>query len=97
MTELKYPEEDYVNHNPFFGEEGDMACRNAKLVKVRKEHGCLFGENGDRHKIQPGERARYETALVDGSYWGRYYICIPCMDKIFADLFGDETDEQDED
>mgnify|MGYP003346889291 CR=1 FL=1 len=38
---------------------------------------------------QPGERARYEKALIDGSFWGRYYVCLPCMDKWLAEVLGD--------
>jgi len=96
MADLRYPVETYIGHDPFFGEEADITCRTVKLVKVRKPHNCLWGENGDKHKVQPGEYARYEKALVDGDYWGRYYICIPCMDKDLADLHGRDNDEQDE-
>jgi hypothetical protein len=94
MNDLAYSEQDYVDFNPFFGEEADISCRTVKLVMVHKPHACFFGMNGDGHRISQGDYARYETALVDGSYWGRYYLCIPCMNREIADLRGDRAADQ---
>jgi hypothetical protein len=33
------------------------------------------------HEIEIGDAARFEKALVDGDYFGRYYMCIPCLEK----------------
>lgn len=86
-------DEDYIRFNPFEGDEAQIECRAVRLVRVRKAQSCFFGAepvHGDQHKIQPGERARYEKALIDGSFWGRYYICLPCMDKWLTEAFGEE-------
>jgi hypothetical protein len=91
---MKYPEDEYINFDPFEGDEADISCRTVKLVKARKAHACFMGANprhGDQHKIQAGDMARVETALIDRSFWGRSYVCIPCMDKWLADVIdGDD-------
>lgn len=92
MAELRYPEQEYVDFDLFAGDEGDLTCRTVKLVKVRKPHACFFGINGDGHQIAPGDHARHERALVDGDFWGSYYVCIPCLNREIADLCCD-TDE----
>lgn len=92
---MKYPEADYVDYDPFEGDEAEIACRSVRLVKVRKPHPCFIGANpagGDNHVIQPGDMARVESALVDGSFWGRSYVCIACMDK-WLDMVNGEDDE----
>lgn len=91
MAELAYSEQDYLGLDLFVGEDADIKCRTVKLVKVRKPHACFFGSNGDGHRIEPGHIARHEKALVDGDYWGSYYLCIPCLDREMADLRGDLT------
>ncbi|MPW16933.1 hypothetical protein GCT13_08310 [Paraburkholderia sp. CNPSo 3157] len=95
-TSLRYAESDYLSYDPFEGDEAEIRCRTVKLVKVRKPHACFIGANphgGDNHLIQPGELARFETALVDGDFWGRSYVCIPCMDKWLADVLDGDDDE----
>jgi hypothetical protein len=92
MAALAYTEQDYIDFDLFFGEEANITCRTVKLVKVRKPHPCFFGANGDGHSIGQGIYARHEKALVDGDYWGSYYLCIPCMDREIADLRGDRTE-----
>jgi len=92
---VKYDAEEYLRWDPFEGDESQIACRTVKLVKVRKEHPCFIGANphgGDRHVIKPGEMARNETALVDGSFWGRSYVCVPCMDKFIAECLGEDEE-----
>lgn len=87
-------DEDYIHFNPFEGDEAKIECRSVSLVRVRKPQSCFFGLEplrGDKHVIQPGERARYEKALIDGSFWGRYYVCLPCMDRWLGDT--EESDE----
>ncbi len=91
MSDLAYSEQEYLEFDLFVGEDADITCRTVKLVKTRKRHVCFFGQNGDGHSIAPGSHARHEKALVDGDYWGSYYICIPCLDRELADLRGDIT------
>ncbi|AOJ07608.1 hypothetical protein [Burkholderia mayonis] len=92
---MKYDEAEYVRWDPFEGDEAEIHCRTVKLIKVRKPHPCFIGANpvgGDGHVIQVGDTARVETALIDRSFWGRSYVCIPCMDKWFDEING-EGDE----
>lgn len=93
MSEHKYPDTDYLTFDPFFGDEAEISCRTVKLVKVRKPHVCFFGLNGDGHQIASGDHARHEKALVEGSYWGNYYMCIPCLDREIAELHGECDDD----
>ena len=78
---------DYLRYDPFDGDRDvDIRCRTVKIVTVRKAqkcHGLNYQTHG--HVIQVSERARYEQAIVDGE-WGRYYVCLACMDKWLADL-----------
>jgi hypothetical protein len=77
----KHSDQAYIQTDPFFGDEAELTCRNVAIRKARKTHDC-YGLNGARdHKILPGERYRYETAHVDGSYWGQFRICLECMDR----------------
>jgi hypothetical protein len=92
---LRYPEDDYLRYDPYEGDEAEIRCRTTKLVKVRKPHACFMGANphgGDNHVIQPGELARFETALVDGDFWGKSYVCIGCVDKWLGDVLGDRDE-----
>lgn len=89
MADLKYSDRDYLEFDLFVGEDADIKCRTVKLVKTRKKHPCFFGQNGDGHNIAPGQYVRYEKALIDGDYWGSYYLCIPCLNREMADLRGD--------
>lgn len=81
---MKFSTRQYTRFDPFEGERDiDIRARTVALVTVRKEHPCFEGLNPDNdgpHTIKPGEKARYETAVVDGR-WGRWYVCIACMDK----------------
>lgn len=42
----KHTEQEYVDADPFFGEETELTCRTVKLRKAKKEHQC-FGLYGD--------------------------------------------------
>ena len=95
MADMAYTEQDYLGLDLFSGDDAEITCRTLKIVKARKVHPCFFGGgSGDGHTIAPGETARHEKALVDGAYWGSYYVCIPCMDREIADLRGDERAAQ---
>mgnify|MGYP000116385598 CR=1 FL=1 len=76
---------DYLRFDPFGGDRDiDLKCHTSAIVVVRKNHDCYSPFPIPPHKIQAGERARYETALVEG-HWGRYYICLVCMDQWLDD------------
>lgn len=93
---MKYDADEYLQWDPFEGDESEVACKTVKLVKVRKEHPCFIGANpsgGDQHVIKIGELARAEKALIDGSFWSRSYVCIPCMDKWIDEMHGEGDDE----
>ena len=86
---MKYAERDYLRFDPCEGDrDGDVRCRSVALVRARKEHPCFMaaGPCGDGHAIKPGDTYRDEKALIDGDYWGRYKVCVPCMDKWLADI-----------
>lgn len=87
---MKYSKDDYLNFDLFQGEEAEITCRNFKMVKAKKEHACFFGlgSYGDGHTIKAGENYRYETGLVDGSFWGKYRCCIKCLDKHISEMEG---------
>ena len=90
MPDLKFPDDDYIRFDPCEGDRDvDIRLREVKLVKARKEHVCFMGadpRHGDQHTIKPGETYRYERALVDGDYWGKYRVCVPCMDKWLTEV-----------
>jgi hypothetical protein len=92
---VKYAESDYIAYDPFEGDEADIRCRTVKLVKVRKEQQCFIGAAplGDNHVISRGDVARFEKALVDGDFWGKSYVCIPCMDKWLDEVIGEGDDK----
>ncbi|WP_322105878.1 hypothetical protein [Paraburkholderia sp. J41] len=93
----QHSDQDYVQFDPFQGDEADIRLRRVRLVRVRKPHQCHVGPMlyGESHEIQPGERARYEKALIDHSFWGRYYACLPCLDKWLSDIYGDTNENAD--
>lgn len=77
-------DQERLTHDPFFGDEGKVSCRTVKLVKARRPHDCWYGlalGPASLHHIQAGERARFEKALIDGDYWGSYYMCLTCLDN----------------
>lgn len=73
---------DYLQYDPFEGDRDvDIRCRTVKLVTVRKQQKCHgLDAKFHGHEIKVGQRARHEQAIVDGE-WGRYYVCLDCMDK----------------
>ena len=93
---MKHNPAEYLRFDPFEGDmDVDIRCQTVKLVTVRKRHECWMGPAcfPERpHFIEPGQQARFEQAIVDGE-WGRYYVCIPCMDEWLDEVIG--TNEQD--
>jgi hypothetical protein len=85
-------DQEYISFDPFFGEEGEITLRSVRLRTARKLHPCFLGAAFGRtpHQIQPGQRYREERALVDGDYFGRYCMCLPCIDSELNELEGEE-------
>ena len=81
---MSHTDDDYINADPFFGDEAELTCRTVAIHTARKNHLC-YGLSGERdHGIQIGQRYRYERAMVDGSFWGEYKICLRCMDEFMG-------------
>ena len=78
---------EYVQADPFQGDESDLTCRTVTLRKAMKNYLC-YGLTGKQdHGIQAGDYYRYERARVDGSFWGEYRICLGCMDAFIEGRF----------
>lgn len=83
----KNSEEDYINADPFSGDESELTCRTVTLRKARKNYLC-YGLSGNQdHGIQAGQLYRHERARVDGSFWGEFRICLGCMDHFIAGAY----------
>lgn len=95
MKPTTYTDEQRLLYDPFDGDEGDISCRAVKIRTAKKEHPCFGGASRgqDGHTIKPGERYRHEKALIDGSFWGNYRLCLTCCDKWLAEMgIGDDSD-----
>ena len=80
-----YSDRQYISFDPFEGDRDvDVRERKVAVVKVRKPHTCI-SPTGSTHPIEPGERARNETAIVEGK-WASYYTCVPCMDAWLQEI-----------
>lgn len=77
------PPIDYTKWDPFTGDESEIKCRTVKVRTARKARVCWGLSGKANHLIKPGDRYRFEKALVDG-HWGEYYMCLPCMDRFIA-------------
>lgn len=90
---MKYSPDEYLSLNLFDGDESDVQCRSIRLLKVRKEHTCFLSmDQTEQHMISKGETARLEKGLIDRSFWGSYYCCVPCMDRFIDELYGEEDE-----
>lgn len=73
------PDTEYIAYDPFGGDRDiDIRCQSVKMVTTRKPQKCTGID--EMHDIQPGTRARYEKAIVEGK-WGAYWMCVDCMDE----------------
>lgn len=90
---MKYTEKDYINFDPFAGDDGEVTLSKVKIVKARKEHNCFYGLGsfGNGHKIQKGDTYRYQKALIDGDFFGEYRLCLTCMNKYLDEMYCDEN------
>lgn len=90
----RHTDEDYISADPFSGDESDLQCRTIAIHTARKRHQCYTLTGVQDHTIEPGDRYRHERALVDGSFWGEYRICLTCMDGLLSDLRDEEDDDK---
>ena len=75
----KHTEAEYTRYDPL-ADDSELRCRTVTLRKARKDHLC-YGLTGKQdHGIQAGTFYRFERAMVDGSFWGEYRVCLQCMD-----------------
>lgn len=87
----RYTENLYLSFDPFEGDRDvDIRNKTVRIVKTRKPHPCVTVLSQEQHTIEPGSRARYEKAIVDGR-WCSYYVCIDCMNRWLDDLSYLET------
>lgn len=93
---MKYSEEDYLGCE-YYGTSDDEGIENYKhkIVKCRKEHECMSGEESCAKTIKAGEYAMRETGFMDGQPMSAY-TCIPCMDKWIDELHGSMEEDEDE-
>lgn len=87
-----YSDSDYLAADPFFGDEAELSCRTVSIRQARKNHVCYSLNGSQDHQITVGEKYRHEKALVDGSFWGEYKICLHCMDKFLKSSDADEEE-----
>lgn len=85
---MRYPTEVYERFDPFVDEKDPVSTRmrRVRMVTTRDAHVCLSVWRGEVHEIPSGTEARFESALVCGSEWGRWWICVECLDA-FLDEF----------
>lgn len=93
MNTARHTDAEYTSFDPFQGDESDLKCRAVAIRIARKEHPCFALPGATPHVIKPGDRYRHERALVDGSFWGNYRICLGCLDKWIAECEGDDEDD----
>ncbi|AVG17068.1 hypothetical protein CFN79_15070 [Chromobacterium vaccinii] len=89
-TQQRYSDADYLAFDPFQGDEAEIKCRSTKIRTSRKRHLCFTLTGRQDHHIEPGQRYRHERALIDGSFWGEYRICLSCIDQWINE--GEEVD-----
>lgn len=82
----KYTDEEYINYDPFFGDEADLKCVTTSIRKAKKDYVCYGLAGEQKHLIHVDDRYRHEKAFVDDSFWGEYRICLKCMDKFIEDV-----------
>jgi hypothetical protein len=74
-------DQEIIAFDPFLDcdRDVDIRHRTVRIASVAKPHRCAIGD----HLIHPGDRARHETAIVDGK-WGGFYCCIPCLETKYV-------------
>ena len=79
----KYSDEEYIAFNPYEGDDGKVSCQTIIIRRARKTHACFIGAINATagHAINPGDRYRDETCLVDNDHWVRFRCCLSCIDN----------------
>lgn len=76
-------DQQYLSCDPY-ADDCEVRLRRAKVVRVKQERNCAMGFLiSDPHTIKIGERAVYETAMVDGE-WSSCHTCLRCLDLHIA-------------
>lgn len=88
----RFTDAEYLNVDLFQGNDSELTCRSVKLVVTRKAHACHAFADSAPCAIAPGSRARHERARIDGSFWGSYYACLPCLKRTIAGDFDADDD-----
>lgn len=88
-----YSDAQRLAFDPFEGDRDvDVRMRSYRMVTVRKPQTCYGLEAKQDHVIEPGGRARFEKALVDGK-WGKFYLCVDCCDRWLRDYCYEEPED----
>ena len=92
---MGYSDKQLLSFDPFEGDRDvDIRMRSARIVTVRKTQRCYGLTGHDQHDVEPGSRARFEKALVDGK-WGKFYMCVGCVERWLRDYCDEEPDNAD--
>jgi hypothetical protein len=91
---MSHSDQEYIEFDLFAGDEGELTLNKVSIRTARKEHACINFLECAPHVITPGQRYRYERALVDGDFWGEWKMCLDCMDKWIGELEGEEGDDE---
>jgi hypothetical protein len=92
MTDAEYLDAPYLI---FEDRDTDIQCRSIKLVITRKPHDCMVPGPECGHSIPAGTKVVCDSALVDGEF-GRYYCCLPCIEREVRALEDEDDWEDDE-
>ena len=80
---LRYPAQDYLDCDPYSGDESDLECRKVAVVKTIFAQICTIGARKGSNKHPPGTVMWSERAKVDGQFQSNY-VCLPhiamCLD-----------------
>lgn len=82
-------DQEYIDFDPFVGEDGTLTLRNVRIRTAKKEHNCLSLSATTSHVITPGQRYRHERALVDSDFFGEWKMCLECVEKELRILEGE--------
>lgn len=76
---LRHPVEDYLNCDPYWGDEEEVSLRKFELVRPRKATHCTMGLRGRslaeaEHPV--GSVMWKESGLIEGSFASNH-VCLP--------------------
>lgn len=76
---LRYPAEDYLSCDPYWGDEEDVQCRTFSIVRTRNDVECtmgLCGRSVQEATHKAGSVVWKETGLIDGKFQTNC-VCLP--------------------